>query len=114
LVSAAALADVADGVNDVTAAALGNTGLVAWLALSRRARLQPGDSVLDLGATGAVGSVAVQAAKVQGASYVVAADRNPDRLRRVQQHGADATVVLAGGTEVASALWEAAGPRGSM
>ena len=63
LVSAAALVDVADGVDDVTAAALGNTGLAAWLALSWRARLQPGESVLVLGATGAVGSIAVQAAK---------------------------------------------------
>ena len=74
LISAAALMEVADEVDDVTAAALGNTGLAAWLALSWRARLQPGESVLVLGATGAVGSVAVQAAKAQGASYVIAAD----------------------------------------
>jgi len=112
LISAAALMEVADEVDDVTAAALGNTGLAAWLALSWRARLQPGQSVLVLGATGAVGSVAVQAAKAQGASYVVAADRNPDRLHRAQQHGADATVVLAGGTDIVSALRETAGPHG--
>ncbi|MBV9060162.1 MAG: zinc-binding alcohol dehydrogenase family protein [Pseudonocardiales bacterium] len=112
LVSAASLVDVADGVENVTAAALGNTGLVAWLALSWRARLQPGESVLVLGATGAVGSIAVQAAKAQGASHVIAADRNPERLQRARQHGADAIVVLAGGTDLAAALREAAGPRG--
>jgi len=38
--------------------------------------------------------------------------RNPDRLHRAQQHGADATVVLAGGTDVVSALRKAAGPHG--
>jgi NADPH:quinone reductase-like Zn-dependent oxidoreductase len=80
--------------------------------LSWRARLQPGESVLVLGATGAVGSVAVQAAKAQGASRVIAADRNPDRLPRARQHGTEVTVVLGGGTDVASALREAAGPRG--
>lgn len=63
LVRVADLLDVADGVDDATAAALGNTGLGAWLALSWRAHLQPGESVLVLGATGAVGSVAVQAAR---------------------------------------------------
>ncbi|MEQ4722994.1 hypothetical protein [Nonomuraea sp. B19D2] len=73
--SEAGLLDVAAGVEDVTAAALGNTGLAAWCALSWRAGLQPGESVLVLGACGALGSVAVQAAKAQGASYVIAADR---------------------------------------
>ena len=36
------LLDVADGVDDVTAAALANTGLTAWLALTWRAPVQPG------------------------------------------------------------------------
>ncbi|MGZ4602685.1 MAG: hypothetical protein ACXV0U_03695 [Kineosporiaceae bacterium] len=65
--------DVADGVDDATAAALGNTGLVAWLALAWRAPVQPGQTVLVLGAAGAVGSVAVQAAHVLGAGRVIAA-----------------------------------------
>ena len=78
------LLDLADGVDDVTAAALGNTGLAAWLALTWRANLQPGEAVLVLGATGALGSVAVQIAKALGASLVVAADRDagPARPRR--------------------------------
>ncbi|GAA2624281.1 zinc-binding alcohol dehydrogenase family protein [Dactylosporangium fulvum] len=106
------LLDVAAGVDDATAAALGNTGLAAWLALSWRARLQPGESVLVLGATGAVGSVAVQAAKALGASHVIAAARNPDRLKWARQHGADAAVVLAPGADLPSAFRQAAGEHG--
>ena len=74
------LLDLADDVDDVTAAALGNTGLAAWLALTWRANLQPGQNVLVLGATGALGSIAVQLAKALGAATVVAADRDPGRL----------------------------------
>lgn len=112
LVSEADLLDLAEGVDDVTAAALGNTGLAAWLALDWRAKLQPGESVLVLGGTGALGSIAVQVAKAMGAGSVVAADRDPDRLRRAAERGADATVTIAPGTDLASAFREAAGGRG--
>jgi NADPH:quinone reductase-like Zn-dependent oxidoreductase len=50
--------------------------------------------VLVLGATGTVGLVAVQGAKVLGAQRVVAAGRNTDRLARAAELGADATVSL--------------------
>src|SRR4051812_24732007 len=46
LVPADVLIDVPDGLDDAVAAALGNAGLAAWLALTWRARLQPGESVL--------------------------------------------------------------------
>ena len=106
------LLDLADGVDDVTAAALGNTGLAAWLALTWRANLQPGEAVLVLGATGALGSVAVQIAKALGASLVVAADRNPDRLARAAAHGADATVTITPDVDLVDAFRQAAGGRG--
>ena len=67
LVTSADLFDVADGVSDAAAAALGNTGLAAWLALEWRAQLEPGESVLVLAASGALGSVAVQVARLLGA-----------------------------------------------
>ena len=47
-----------------------------------------------LGATGTVGQVAVQGAKLLGASRVVAAGRNPRGLERAAELGADATVRL--------------------
>ncbi|HEY5857559.1 MAG TPA: zinc-binding alcohol dehydrogenase family protein [Aldersonia sp.] len=112
LVREADLLDVADGVDDATAAALGNTGLAGWLALSWRAELQPGESVLVLGATGQVGSIAVQAARAQGAGHVIAADRNPERLQRIRSRGADATVVLTDTDDLPFALRDAAGDHG--
>ena len=50
---------VPDGVADDTAAALGNAGLAAWLGLSWRGRMRPGETVLILGATGVSGLIAV-------------------------------------------------------
>jgi len=103
------LFDIAEGVDDATAAALGNTGLGAWLALSWRAGLQAGETVLVLGATGAVGTIAVQAAKVLGAGRVVAAARPSERLARLRERGADAVVELDGRDDLAGAVREAAG-----
>jgi NADPH:quinone reductase-like Zn-dependent oxidoreductase len=106
------LLDLADGIDDVTAAALGNTGLAAWLALTWRANLQPGETVLVLGATGALGSVAVQIAKALGAGRVIAADRDPDRLARAAGNGADATVTIGPDTDLIAAFKAAAGNHG--
>ncbi|UVJ41320.1 zinc-binding alcohol dehydrogenase family protein [Arthrobacter sp. CJ23] len=106
------LLDLADGVDDVTAAALGNTGLAAWLALTWRAKLQPGQNVLVLGATGALGSVAVQLAKALGAGRVVAADRDPERLALSIERGADATVTITPDADLVGAFRNVAGDRG--
>lgn len=106
------LLDLADGVDDITAAALGNTGLAAWLALTWRANLQPDETVLVLGATGALGSVAVQIAKALGARRVIAADRDPERLARALSHGADAAVTITPDTDLVTAFKDAAGNDG--
>jgi NADPH:quinone reductase-like Zn-dependent oxidoreductase len=103
------LLDVADGVDDDVAAALGNSGLAAWTALEWRAELQQGETVLVLGATGAVGNVAVHAAKLLGAGRVVAAARGGERLERMRARGADAVVDLDAGEDLAEALKEATG-----
>jgi NADPH2:quinone reductase len=112
LVAEQDLLDLSDGVDDVTAAALGNTGLAAWLALTWRAELKPGQNVLVLGATGALGSVAVQLARALGAATVVAADRDPDRLALSSERGADATVTITPDTDLVGAFRDAAGDRG--
>ena len=104
-----ALFEVAGGVDDAIAAALGNTGLAAWLALAWRSRLEPGETVLVLGATGAVGTVAVQAAKILGAGRVVAAARPNERLGRLLERGADAIVELDGNGDLAASFRQAAG-----
>jgi NADPH:quinone reductase len=66
----------------------------AWMALRDRARLQPGESVLVLGATGAVGGAAVQLAKAMGAALVLAGVSSPDRWAGAAEAGADACVDL--------------------
>jgi NADPH2:quinone reductase len=88
------------------AAALGNTGMAAWLALEWRAQVKPGDTVLVLGACGAVGSIAVQVAKLLGAERVVAADRPQERLPTLR--GADATVEIGDAEQLTDAIKAAA------
>jgi NADPH2:quinone reductase len=112
LVAEEDLLDLADDVDDVTAAALGNTGLAAWLALTWRAKLQPGQNVLVLGATGALGSIAVQLAKSLGAATVVAADRDPERLALSSERGADATVTITPGNDLVGAFRNVVGEAG--
>jgi NADPH2:quinone reductase len=94
LVAPEALFDVPDGLDDDVAVALGIAGLAAWLPLAWRAKLQPGETVLVLGATGTVGTIAVQVAKVLGAGRVVAAGRDAAALERARERGADAIVDL--------------------
>src|SRR3712207_6884053 len=50
----------------------------AWFALRDRARVQPGETVLVLGATGGVGLAALQLAKAFGAR-VLAGVSSPER-----------------------------------
>jgi NADPH:quinone reductase-like Zn-dependent oxidoreductase len=107
LAADSALYEITEDVDDAVAAALGNTGLGAWMALEWRAGLQPGETVLVLGATGAFGATAVQAARLLGAGRVVAAARAGDRLGEL---GADAVVELdAPHDDLAEAFKEAAG-----
>ncbi len=87
-----------DPADDALAAAVGIAGLAAWLALGRRAQLRAGETVLVLGASGAVGQFAVQAAKLLGAGRVVAAARSARGLERARHLGADAVVVLGDGS----------------
>jgi NADPH:quinone reductase-like Zn-dependent oxidoreductase len=99
---------IPDGVADDTAAALGNAGLAAWLGLSWRGRMRPGETVLILGATGVSGLIAVTAAKRLGAGRVIAAGRNRDALQRAKRLGADEIVMLAA-ADLVAAYRDAAG-----
>ena len=100
------LFDVPDGVDDGVAVALGIAGLAGWLALEWSAKLREGETVLVLGASGTVGQVAVQAARLLGAGRILAAGRSRAGLDRAAELGADATVELGGDLE--AALREAA------
>jgi NADPH2:quinone reductase len=104
--------ELPDAIDDGVAAALGISGLAGWVSLAWRAQLKPGEIVLVLGATGVVGQIAVQAARLLGAGRVVAAGRDPQMLARAVELGADATVDLGGdleGEDLTQAFREAAG-----
>jgi NADPH:quinone reductase len=111
-VSRDAVVEVPDGIDSALAAALGIAGLAGWMPLAWRAPVRPGETVLVLGATGTVGLVAVQAAKLLGAGRVVAAGRKPARLARAGKLGADATVNLEEVDDLAAAFKEASGGDG--
>lgn len=81
-------------VPDTTVAALGLSAVAAWMALTWRGGLAPGEQVLVLGAGGVVGQVAVQAAHLLGARRVIAACRSEAARERATSCGADAVVEL--------------------
>src|ERR687892_2674469 len=83
------LLPVPDGADPAVAGACGIAGMAGWLPVVWRAPVREDDRVLVLGATGTVGLVAVQAAKLRGAARVVAAGRDPDGLERARRLGAD-------------------------
>jgi NADPH2:quinone reductase len=85
---------ISDSIPDATAAALGNPAMSSWGALTYRAKFQPGQSVLILGATGVAGQLAVQIAKRRGAKRVIACGRNPKALEKTKLLGADRTISL--------------------
>lgn len=88
-----------DDLDDFTAAAIANPGMSSWAALTERARLQRGETVLINGATGTSGRLAVQIAKWLGAGRVLATGRNPIALEDIIQSGADEIIPLGAETE---------------
>jgi NADPH:quinone reductase-like Zn-dependent oxidoreductase len=83
---------VSSRIDDMTAAALPNPGVSAWLTLTHRAKLAAGETVLILGATGITGQLAVRMAKLLGAKRVIGAGRDERRLARLHELGADSTI----------------------
>jgi NADPH:quinone reductase len=115
--SQASVAPIGEELDDTAAAALGVPVFTALMCLERAQHAGAsldGGHVLVTGATGAVGLVAVQLAKLMGAARVVAAGRNHERLERALSLGADATVDLGnglGGGELRERFSEAAAGR---
>lgn len=85
---------VPDGVSDELAAALGTPGIAAFIGLTGRGRLEAGETVLVLGASGVLGTIAVQLARLLGAGRVIAAARDGEALERLRELGAHETVDL--------------------
>lgn len=91
---------------DVLEVAAGmNPAMSSWVALRSRVSMQPGSTVMVLGATGNAGSMAVQVAKLLGAARVIAVARNRSRLAELRGLGADVLVPLtADGSETAAEI----------
>lgn len=85
--------DVADGVSpSAYLGALGMTGLTAWIGIRDIGKPRPGETVVVSAAAGAVGSVAGQLAKADGARVVGIAG-GPDKCRLLTEElGFDAAV----------------------
>jgi NADPH:quinone reductase-like Zn-dependent oxidoreductase len=81
-------------VAPVLVAALGLSAVAAERALLGRGALQPGETVVVLGAGGVVGQVAVQLARLHGAARVVAGCRSDTAAERALRAGAAAVVRL--------------------
>ena len=77
-----------DGMSSQQAAAFQVAYGTSHLALDHRARLQPGETLLVLGAAGGVGLTAVEIGKRMGAR-VIACARGADKLAIAQAAGAD-------------------------
>jgi NADPH:quinone reductase len=107
------LVPVREDVDPAVAAALGTAGVAAWFPLTRRAPVRDGETVIVLGATGTVGQIAIQTAKLLGAGLTVAVGRSEERLSQARMLGADATVRLQGVDRLVDDLRTACGPDGA-
>jgi NADPH2:quinone reductase len=85
---AARLIPIPDGMDFPTASAFVMTYGTSHHALKDRAQIQPGETLLVLGAAGGVGLAAVELGKIMGAKVIAAASTD-DKLAVCKQHGAD-------------------------
>lgn len=86
------LTPIADAMPFDEAAAFMMTYGTSWYALKDRGRLQPGETLLVLGAAGGVGLAAVELGKAMGAR-VIAAASSQEKVDLAIKHGAESGVV---------------------
>lgn len=86
--SAVTLLLIPPGMDYVTAAAFPLAYGTSHVALTHRAHLQAGETLLVFGAAGGVGLAAVEIGKLLGAT-VIACASTPEKLRLTQEYGAD-------------------------
>ena len=104
------LTRVPDALSDEAAAGLTITYGTTLHALQDRAKLQPGESLAVLGASGGVGLAAVEIGKLMGAR-VIACASSPEKLEIARAHGADEGIDYAA-DNLREGLRKLAGERG--
>ncbi|PAV25923.1 NADPH:quinone oxidoreductase [Tamilnaduibacter salinus] len=82
------LIPVPDGMSDEEAAAFTMVYGTSYYALKQRANIQPGETLLVLGASGGVGLATVELGKAMGAE-VIAAASSQEKLEVAKEAGAD-------------------------
>jgi len=107
---ASCFAKLPKGMSLEAAGALGASGLTALSGVDRALNLGRGDTVIIHGASGAVGTLAVQLAKVRGAR-VLATASGEEGVALVKRLGAD--VVIDGRKDDITAAARAFAPRGA-
>lgn len=90
-VNASMVSKLPDAVSFETGAALLLTYATTMHALVDRGRLQPGETLLVLGAAGGVGTAAIEVGKCLGAR-VIAAASSAEKLAYCREHGADSVI----------------------
>ncbi len=90
-VDATRLLAIPEGMDVVTAASFGLAYATSDHALRDRGALQPGETLLVLGAAGGVGLAAIEIGKALGARVIACASTD-DKLAVCRDHGADATI----------------------
>jgi NADPH:quinone reductase-like Zn-dependent oxidoreductase len=101
---------IPDEMSFEAAAAIPISYMTAWRALVGRARLQPGEDVLIIGASGGTAVAAVQIARLIGAR-VFAVTKGAAKADRIRALGAD-VVYDRGETDWATAVYRDTGKRG--
>jgi len=92
MVRAGSVIELPDGIDPAQAIAAGIAGLAAWGSLEHGGSLQTGEKVLVLGASGVVGQIAVQAARVMGAGLVVGSARSQEGIEHLEGLALDAVI----------------------
>jgi len=100
--------ELPDDVDVAKVSAAMNPAMSSWVALRLRVPIEPGQSVLVLGATGNAGAMAVEVARRLGAGRVVGAGRDPARLSAVAAAGADEMIPLTADDEATDTALAAA------
>jgi len=91
VVAEANLLPVPDSMSDEEAAAFTMVYGTSYHALKQRANIQPGETLLVLGASGGVGLATVELGKAMGA-HVIAAASSADKLEVAKAAGADEVI----------------------
>ncbi len=90
-IPAANLVPISEKISFEDAAAISAVFLTAWQMLVEKAKVQPGEDVLVLGAGSGVGSAAIQIARLFGAR-VIATVGSEDKIEKAKAIGADEVI----------------------